>query len=359
MRGTAFSLSILGTLALVACGDGGSSPGTDTGEGTAAAFDQIADSIAGGGDFAHADALRHAAVIVRFTGDPTPVTLTIGGEDRAFVAVAEELEYPNFVCSAGADSGVAYPDSGGVPRDSMSVPPAPPTPVICQPQGSTRMRTLIAWEPQHMNEVVRLVADEGRGDVMPGVPDPMAGPSHVGEAWGGTGASTPTYLPPRPNDTTVASSPPVATGPGFMGEYLERGQGFWVSIAGTQANALEQDGGACRSEQVEFDWARYACQAIRVRFEFAMQVQQLKVMPMGGFPRDSLPPPPPPPLETRDIRMAGTSVAGARLSLLQWLPPPGPIGPPVPGPMPVPMPTDSGSAGSGSGYAGPGVTTSP
>jgi len=191
MRGTAFSLSILGTLALVACGDGGSSPGTDTGEGTAAAFDQIADSIAGGGDFAHADALRHAAVIVRFTGDPTPVTLTIGGEDRAFVAVAEELEYPNFVCSAGADSGVAYPDSGGVPRDSMSVPPAPPTPVICQPQGSTRMRTLIAWEPQHMNEVVRLVADEGRGDVMPGVPDPMAGPSHVGEAWGGTGAEIP------------------------------------------------------------------------------------------------------------------------------------------------------------------------
>jgi len=348
MRGTTLSLSILGTLALVACSDGGMSPGGGSGEQTAAAFDQIADSIAGGGDFAHADALRHAAVIVRLTGDPTPVTLTVGGEDRAFVAVAEELEYPNFVCTAGGDSGVAYPGGGGgVPGDSTSVPPAPPTPVVCQTQGSTRMRTLIAWEPQHMNEVVRLVADEGRGNVAPGVPDPMAGPSHVGEAWGG--ASTPTYLPPRPNDTTVSSSPPMG-GPGFMGEYLERGHGFWVSIAGTQANALEQDGGACRTEQVEFDWARYACQSIRVRFEFAMQVQQLKVMPMGGFPRDSVAPMPPP--ETRDIRMAGTSVAGARLSLLQWLPPPGPVGPPVPAPGPMPMPTDSG-------YAGPGVVTHP
>jgi hypothetical protein len=47
-----------------------------------------------------------------------------------------------------------------------------------------RMRTLIAWEPEQMAEVGRLVADEGRGRVAPGVPDAMAGPSHQGESWG-------------------------------------------------------------------------------------------------------------------------------------------------------------------------------
>jgi hypothetical protein len=39
---------------------------------------------------------------------------------------------------------------------------------------------------------------------------------------------------------------------------------------------------------VEFDWARYACQAIRVRFEFAMRVQRMVMVPFDGWnPRDS------------------------------------------------------------------------
>jgi hypothetical protein len=349
MRGTPLSIAVLGSLLLLACSDG-SSPGEGNDQ-TAALFDQLADSIAGGGDYAHADALRHAATIVRLTGDPTPVTLTIGGEERRFVAVAEEFEYPNMVCRWPADSGVVFPDSGGVPRDSMSMPPMPPLPgpVACAPEGSTRMRALIAWEPERMAEVVRLVADEGRGRVAPGVPDAMAGPTHGGSSWGGMGRPTDPAMPPQPGDSVIAS-PPIDPGPGFMGEYLERDRGFWVSVSGEQANTMEKDGGTCRREVVEFDWARYACQAIRVRFEFAMRVQKLVMIPFDGWnPRDSLPLPP---VETRDIGMAATSIPGARLSLLEWLAPPVPIEPPMPRPGPLPMPGGSGSASPGAPSGG-------
>ena len=37
------------------------------------------------------------------------------------------------------------------------------------------MRTLIAWEPDEMAEVVRLVADLGSSEVQAGVPDVMTG----------------------------------------------------------------------------------------------------------------------------------------------------------------------------------------
>ena len=183
MRTSTLPLAVLGLIPLLACSDGGSSPG-DGDDRTAALFEELADSIAGGGDYARADALRHAAMIVRLAGDPAPVTLMIDGESRRFVAVAEELEYPNIVCRWPADSGVVFPDGGGTPPDSGSMPPLP-EPGRCEPEGSMRMRTLIAWEPEQMAEVVRLVADEGRGRVAPGVPDAMAGPSHQGESWGG------------------------------------------------------------------------------------------------------------------------------------------------------------------------------
>lgn len=341
MRTIPASLTLLAslTLTLAACGDGGTSPGD--GNATATRFDQIADSVETGGDYAHAEALRHAAMIVRLTGEPTPVTLTIDGQARAFVAVAEELEYPNVVCSWPGDSGVVFPDSGGVPRDTAPTPP--PSPGTCSPEGSIRMRTLIAWEPERMAEVVRLVADEGSGPVAMGVPDAMAGPAHSGESWGG-GAGMPTDPSLPPVDS--ATAPPPHVGPGFMGEYLQRGLALWVSVDGEQTNALESEGGTCTRDEVDFDWARYACQGIRARFSFTMKVLKLVPMPIEGWPRDSMPAWPP--AETRTIGMAATSVAGARLSLLAWTPPP--IEPPrpgpgpMPGPMPMPAPGDSGSA---------------
>jgi hypothetical protein len=337
MRISSPVIAILGWLALAACDDGGTSSGGGN-DRTAAAFDELADSIGGRGDYARAEALRHAAMIVRLAGDPVPVTLTIDGEARRFVAVAEELEYPSFVCRWPTDSGILFPDSGGVPPDTMP----PPTPGTCEPEGSMRMRTLIAWEPQRLDEVVRLVADEGRGHVEPGVPDAMAGPSHEGGSWGG-GAGQPTD-PATPPDSAIGS-PPIGAGPGFMGEYLVRDDSFWLSVSGEQTNALEQEGDDCSRDVVEFDWARYACQGIRVRFEFTMRVHRLVPIPFDGWtPRDSLPPMPP--AETHDISMPSSSIPGARLTLLEWLAPPVPIDPPMPGPMPVP--SDSGSSSPGS-----------
>ena len=98
------------------------------------------------------------------------------------------------------------------------------------------MRTLIAWEPERMSEVVRLVAALGSGEVEPTVPDPMAGPAFGGTPDGG--------VPPVPGDSVV-TSPPVEPGPGFMGEYLVRDEGIWWSVDGSQENTLEREGGDC------------------------------------------------------------------------------------------------------------------
>ncbi len=345
-------LALAGALLLPACSDGTSPDNGDNG--AAARFDALADSIARGGDPVRADALRHAAVVVRLTGAPTPVSLTIDGAARQFVAVAEELEYPNIVCSWPGDTGVVFPDPDGTPPDTIMHPPTPPMPPrepVCDTHGMHRMRALIAWEPERMEEVVRLVADEGQGEVRPGIPDPMAGPGHHGEGWGGgpghpdapppvspPPGTPPTPGPPPPPDSSVMPPPPVPTGPGFMGEYFERATGFWWSVSGRQSNALEQEGGQCTQGEVEFDWARYACQAIRVRVEFTMRVERLVPVPFDGWnPGDPLPTPP---LESRDIAMEAASVGGARLSLLEWLPPPvePPISPPLGPPIPEPQP---------------------
>ena len=97
--------------------------GRGGGDDAAARFEQLADSVDGEGWSPTADALRHAAKIVRLAGGATPVTLTIDGEARRFDAVAEQLDFPNIVCS--------WPDSAatGVPGDSVVGGPEPdPTP---------------------------------------------------------------------------------------------------------------------------------------------------------------------------------------------------------------------------------------
>src|SRR6185369_9890744 len=110
-------------LAAVGCGDGGGGPGGDNdGQRLASQFERLADSVDSGGYSPTADALRHAAEIVRLTGHATPVTLTIDGVGRSFLAVAEQLDFPNLVCSWPSDSGVAPPGDTVIvePGDSGS-----------------------------------------------------------------------------------------------------------------------------------------------------------------------------------------------------------------------------------------------
>jgi len=238
------------TLAL-GCGDGGTGPGPDDRDGQrlGAQFERLADSIDAGGYSPAADALRHAAEIVRLTGHATPVSVTIDGTSRSFLAVAEQIDFPNLVCS-WPDSIVVVPhdgSGGGTPGDTIPapLPPGPYEPPDCTVEGTYSMRTLIAWEPERMAEVVRIVADVGSNGVGTGVPDVMTGlPSGL--------EADPSDTPPPPTqpDTAPGGGGGGAGGyVGFMGEYLVRDVGSWYAFEGTQANALEGITSACTNNR--------------------------------------------------------------------------------------------------------------
>ena len=333
------SAALLGSLG---CSDGGTGPaGNDDGTRLARQFDRLADSVDGAGDSPTAEALRHASEIVRLTGHATPVTITIDGTSRNFLAVAEQLDFPQLQCSWPSDSGVAPPgdtvvvDPGGgggpgTPSDTMLTamdsvvnPPVPGPPGDCTEVGTFSMRTFIAWEPENMAEVVRIVADVGSNGVEASVPDVMTGlPTNTSPG------GTPPTSPPVPGDSGVGGGGGGVGGfPGFMGEYLVREVGTWFAIEGNETNDLEASGGACTSNRATFDWAEFSCEAARFRFEFSMRVVPLRVVgPPQPMPESS----PSPPDGDHTLAMAGTGVDGVRLSVVAWTPPPLP----VPGPLP-------------------------
>jgi len=336
--------ALAAVVAVAGCGDSGTNPGNGTGgDDTAARFEQLADSVDGEGWSPTAEALRHAAKIVRLVGGATPVTLTIDGEARRFDAVAEQLDFPNIVCT-WTDSTVVPPDSGvAPPPDTIVVPPPPDTTVVppppdttvvpgdsvisgpesdptpsggggeCEQVGTWSMRTLIAWEPEHMAEVVRIVADLGRTEVQPGVPDVMTG-LPTGSASGGAG-DPPSAVP----DSAVGEFP------GFMGEYLVDEVGVFYAVEGRQSNDLTGSVGECTEDTVTLDWARFECSAAQYRFEFDMRAEMARI--------DPLPSPTPAGDESHELALGATTIGGVRLEVVEWIPPP-----PDPPPMPVDPP---------------------
>ena len=349
----------------VGCGGDGSgpSPGGDDGARLAARFDQLADSVDREGLSPTADALRHAAQIVRLTGHATPVTLTIDGDSRPFQAVAEQLDFPQIQCWWPADS------TGMPPGDTVVVEPpgggAPPTgdPVTqCTEVGTYSMRTLIAWEPERMAEVVRLVADPGSNQVDSMVPDVMIGlPASP--------ASDTTIPPPPGPGPGPDPAPPDTVGgggtggsgggtgggpgfPGFMGEYLVDNEGIWFAVEGSQTNELVGSGGACTADQATFDWAQFRCEGARFGYQLTMRLEPLQVVggpptpAPGGVDSLTVSDPASGPEGEHTIAMARSEVDGVRLTVVSWAPPPVPV-PPGPGPVPPPepMPPDSGATG--------------
>jgi hypothetical protein len=330
-------LACTALVAVLACGDGAVDPGDDGGgQEMAARFEQLADSVEGEGYSPTADALRHAAEIVRLTGQATPVRLTIDGLDRSFLAVAEQLDFPSLECTWPSDSGVVVPGDSGVIGPTPE--PAPPEGGSgeCREVGTYSMRTLIAWEPENMAEVVRIVADLGSAEVEPGVPDVMTG-LPANEATGADGET-----PPVPGDTAGGGG---GSGyPGFMGEYLVRDVGSWWAVEGSQTNALQDIAGACTADRATFDWAEFSCDAARFRFEFRMRVEPLRYDPATGW--DPGPEPAPDgPTGGHELTLASSEVAGVRLTVVAWTPPPLPPGEP----RPVdPPPVDSTGVAGGS-----------
>jgi hypothetical protein len=322
-------LVVTGTAALLlGCGDGGTGPRVDDeGLRLAAQFEDLADSVDAGGYSPAAEALRHAAEIVRLTGHASPVTLTIDGAARNFLAVAEQIDFPNLVCSWPVDSGVVEPpdsviafpaDSDGViPPDGGGGTPGDTLggfgPPECTIVGTYSMRTLIAWEPEHMAEITRIVANIGNNEAATGVPDVMTG--------------LPTTTSP---DSGSGSGGEPGGFPGFMGEYMVRDVGSWWAVEGNQSNDLVSLTGACTNARATFDWAEFSCEAARFRFEFAMRVEPLNyerltgVATPGGGPEGN-----------HTLSLAESSVDGVRLTWEAWTLPTEP--PPGPGPDPIPV----------------------
>jgi hypothetical protein len=330
------------------CGDNGTvSPGpppVSDGARLAGQFERLADSVESGGYSPAADALRHAAEIVRLTGHATPVSVTIDGSVRNFLAVAEQIDFPYLQCEWPVDSGYVPPppdsipvprpdsvfppidsapsggDGGGMPPQPPDTtipppvePPGPPEPPICTVIGGYSMRTLIAWEPEDLKEVVRLVAHIGSGTVSPEVPDVMTGLPTGGRTDPGS----------TPPDSGSGSGGDPGGWPGFMGEYLVRDVGSWIAIEGNQSNDLEGVTGECTEHQATIDWADFTCEAIRLRFEFTMGVDPINYERLTGLPGGGGP-------EGRHtVAMRSTAVEGVRLSWEAWNPPTVPDGRPV------------------------------
>src|SRR4029453_13055649 len=83
------------------CGDNGTGPGPAPdrdGARLAGQLDGLADSVDAGGYSPVAEALRHAAEIVRLTGHATSVRLSVDGVAKDFLGVGEPLDFPNPVC---------------------------------------------------------------------------------------------------------------------------------------------------------------------------------------------------------------------------------------------------------------------
>ena len=318
----------------------------------AAEFDHLADSVDAGGYSPAGDALRHAAEIVRLTGHATEVNVTVDGSARRFLAVAEQIDFPNLVCSWPGDSGVAPPpDSTGPPPpppdsvdlpppdsafpfpdstpprpDSIGLPPIdsgvtppdsgtpipvdsgvvqPPNPPECHAEGSYSMRTLIAWEPEHLDEVVRIVGYAG-GPNAGEVPDVMTGLPVASS----NDPGPPTATPPDSGGGTGGGSGGF---PGFLGEYLVRDVGSWYAVSGSESNDLLTSGGDCTSHRATFDWAEFGCESAQFRSEFSIRVEPLRYEPVTGAAD-----PPAGPEGQHDLAMPSSEVDGVRLSWDSW-----------------------------------------
>ncbi len=239
---------------------------------------------------------RHAAEIVRLTGHATPVDVTIDGAARSFLAVAEQIDYPNLVCSWPSDSGWAEPGDPGEwpPVDSTGVVP---------PDGGGGITPDTVVAPPIPQRASRM---HGREYLLHAYVDRVGAGAHGrgGAYRGGRGQATQWRHGARCHDRScrrparpirVAYSPPDTTPggggggspagyAGFMGEYLVRDVGSWLAVEGSQANALEEMTGACTDGRATFDWAEFECEAARLGFEFSMRVEPVHWERLTGVP---------------------------------------------------------------------------
>jgi hypothetical protein len=282
----AFAASLL---ALGACSDDPAGPRDDPRH-AADDFEALADSLAGTGDPRGAGPMHHVATLLRLVERPTPITVRVDGAEARWLAVAEEVEFPTPECALPPNGG-AWPD--GEERCPRLAPPV--------------MRSLIAWHPDEMRRIVRIVADPGTSDADDGYPDPMRNGVVVTRPGGDA-------------DTAVVF--PERTWPGFLGEYFVRDRGIWLATEGRQSNSRLAGTTACPTDAVTTGWFTFACTRADFRFGVAMTVESVllrdPIVPGGG---DAVDP--------HRIEIAPQTVAGVRLVATESEAPPLPPPPPV------------------------------
>ena len=334
MKRGLLSLCLLG----VAAGCGGSD-GTGVRDGSdplaiAREFELLRDSLASAGNVNGAEVMHHVAEIVKLTGRVTSVEISVDGTPAKFLAVAEQMDYPIVSCWAFADTsggGTAPPgrDGGGLPPDTVGIPPQ------CESAATDQysVRTLIAWQPESMQRIVRIVADTGPSRAPDEVPDVMAG--------------LPTDTRAGTSDSVSADSGVVfpAFYPGFFGEYFDGPDGWWVASQGEESNRLVSMDGACMRDTLELDWGRFACERASVAFEVSMTVVPGFFAGFGDTRPGDTRPDDPRDGSSHTVKMRSQVVAGVRLRLdaypLPPLPGPDPFTPVLPSSLEVTTDADS------------------
>jgi hypothetical protein len=131
VRHAARHLALAGAAALLACGGDSTAPSPTDAAAAAQTFAQLADSVArNGGNADMGTAYASIAGILRMGGRITPITLTVDGASRSFLATAMSIE--------------------------SVTNPCPPNAQCFAPEMRIVQRSLIAWDSDEPTRIVQL-----------------------------------------------------------------------------------------------------------------------------------------------------------------------------------------------------------
>jgi len=161
---------------------------------------------------------------------------------------------------------------------------------------------------------VRIMADTGRSRAPDDVPDIMVGiPTDVRSGSSYTSG-----------DSVVGGEVRPVFYPGFFGEYFQASDGWWQATQGSEANSLISMNGACTSDTLVLEWAKFTCERAQIAFEVSMTVEPGAFCGFGETGATSSRA-----NHSHKVAMSSQAVEGVRLRLVDFepipVPPPSPV----------------------------------